>query len=118
MFDRLKSLLKRWRDTADVESLTERDLSDLGVTRDQVRRFVRMPPDVPNRVVAMGAIYGLSEGELRRNHQTWTDLLEICATCPDRGACRHVLAKAALANPRDAAFCPNRDNFASHWSAI
>ncbi|MFN4154856.1 MAG: DUF1127 domain-containing protein [Paracoccaceae bacterium] len=113
----LKTLLVRQRASAEVSALSDRDLTDLGLSRDQLRRFARMPADVPDRVIAMGAVFGLSEGALRRNHGTWSDLLDVCSSCPDRGACCLVLAKGNLANPRDAAFCPNRRSFTGFWSA-
>ncbi|WP_158569352.1 DUF1127 domain-containing protein [Pseudotabrizicola alkalilacus] len=112
-----RTLFNRQHRRAEVDALTDRDLSDLGLSRDQLRHFAQMPADVPERVVAMGAVFGLSEGALRRHHGTWSELLDVCSTCPDRGACALVLAKAQLANPRDAAFCPNRHNFSGFWSA-
>lgn len=117
MFNRLRPLLNRQRSNAEIAALSDHDLSDLGLNRDQLRRFARMPADVPDRVIAMGAVFGLSEGALRHHHDTWTDLLDLCSTCPDRGACALVLAKGLLANPRDAAFCPNRRSFTDFWSA-
>lgn len=114
---RLRTLIERWRDAKSIDALSDVDLSDLGFSREQLQRFMQMPPDVPDRVVAMGAIFGLSEGELRRDHAEWAELLETCGTCPDRASCKLVLNKGDLANPRDAAFCPNRRTFSNHWSA-
>ncbi len=116
MIERIRNLLTRWRDITDIEALSEQELDDLGLTRDQLRHFAQMPADVPDRVSAMGAIFGLSEGELRRDHAAWNELLETCGDCPDRAACRRVLEKGGLANPRDTGFCPNRHSFISHWA--
>ena len=113
----LGSLFNRPRNAAEVDALSDRDLSDLGLSRNQMRRFARMPTGVPERVIAMGAVFGLSEDALRRHHGTWSELLDVCSTCPDRAACTQVLAKAPLANPRDAGFCPNRRSFAGIGSA-
>ena len=111
MFDRIKTLLHRWHDLAEVSALSDRDLDDLGMTRDQVERFVRMPADVPDRVAAMGEIFGISAEELKRDHNTWLDLLQTCGTCHERGACAHVLERGALSRPQDCGFCPNAAAF-------
>ena len=53
MFDRIKALTHRWQDLKEIAQLSQRDLDDLGMTRDQVEAFARMPQDVPDRVRAM-----------------------------------------------------------------
>lgn len=108
MIERIKALLARWRDVAELDGLSDHDLADLGFSREQVRRFAMMPADVPGRVTAMGTIFGLTEAELRRDHGAWVDLLETCSQCGDRGPCQQMLDKAAEAQPQDAGFCPNR----------
>jgi hypothetical protein len=113
MFDRIKTLVDRWRDANEVASLTDRDLADLGMTRDQVEAFVRMPQDVPDRVTAMAAIFGLSEDQIKADHDGYTDLLYTCGQCKDRAACRQVLDRAATARPTDAPFCLNKTAFES-----
>jgi hypothetical protein len=111
MFDRIRALIVRWHELKEIEALSERDLDDLGMTRDQVRAFAAMPPDVPDRVAAMGAIFGLNPAELKANHALWLDLLETCGGCGDRGACGLVLAKGDLGRAADCSFCRNRVTF-------
>ncbi|MBL9058197.1 MAG: DUF1127 domain-containing protein [Rhodobacteraceae bacterium] len=111
MFQRIKTLLHRWHDLAEVSALSDRELDDLGMTRDQVERFVRMPADVPDRVVAMGEIFGISAEELKRDHNAWVELLETCGTCRDRGACALVLERGELSRPQDCGFCLNAAAF-------
>lgn len=111
MINRLRTLFERWRDAVTLDALTDRDLADLGFSREQVIRFAQMPADVPDRVVAMGAIFGLTEAELRRNRSAWTDLLETCDCCNNRSACRVALAKGDPSNLNAALFCPNRQAF-------
>lgn len=117
MIEAIKAVIDRWREEKAVEALTDRDLSDLGMTRDQVLHFLRMPAHTPERVLAMGKVFGLSEGTLKRDHSEWMDLVEVCAMCRDGGACALLLEKGDLANPRDAAFCPNHQSFERHWQA-
>lgn len=112
MFQRLKALLQRSHELAEIEKLTQHDLDDLGMTRDQLRAFARMPTDVPGRVQAMAAIFGLSEDDLKHNHAQWLELQQCCGHCQDRAACALVLERGELSRPRDAAFCPNAAEFA------
>lgn len=111
MFDRIKALVQRWNEVREVSALTDRDLSDLGMSRAQVEAFVRMPQDVPDRVVAMAQIFGLSEADIKANHAEWLDLLETCGSCHDRDACAVVLDRADLSHPCDCGFCLNADCF-------
>lgn len=113
MFDRIRALISRLHDVQEVNALSDRDLGDLGMTRDQVLAFVRMPRDITTRVSAMGAIFGLSETELKRDHALWVEILSICGHCGDRGACTKLLAKGEQAQPGEATFCGNRETFAN-----
>jgi hypothetical protein len=117
MFQSIRTMIDRYRETRALDALTERDLADLGMSREQVAHFIRMPADTPDRVVAMARIFGLSEGEVKRDHGEWIDLVGVCAECADRGACGVLLGKGDLANPRDATFCPNHKTFEQHWQA-
>jgi hypothetical protein len=113
MFDRIKALLHRWHEIHEVEALTDRDLADLGMSRDQVRAFAAMPADITERVTAMGRIFGVPEVELKRDHSQWVELLSVCGHCADRGACGLVLDKGDLSRPADTGFCPNAASFAA-----
>jgi hypothetical protein len=112
MFDRIRTLLHRLHEVQEVNALSDRDLGDLGMSRDQVLAFLRMPQDITQRVTAMGAIFGIPESDLRRDHGQWVDLLSTCGHCADRGACSRVLALGEMADPARAHFCGNRAVFA------
>ena len=111
MFQRIKTLLHRWHDLAEVSALSDRELDDLGMTRDQLRAFLSMPKDIGQRVTAMAAIFGVSEVELKRDHSQWLDLLTVCGHCADRAACASELAKGEAAHAADCGFCGNRESF-------
>lgn len=108
MFQRIKTLVDHWHELREVESLTDRDLDDLGMTREQVEAFVRMPNDVPDRVAAMARIFGLTDEELKANHEAYMDLLHTCSHCKARRACSVVLERAEFATPQDVGFCMNK----------
>ncbi|WP_136645117.1 DUF6455 family protein [Tabrizicola sp. YIM 78059] len=111
MFDRIRSLLHRLHQVSEAEALTDRDLEDLGMTRAQVLDFLRMPQDITERVTAMGAIFGVPETELKRNHAQWVELLTVCGHCAERGACARVLDMGDMADPAAIDFCSNRASF-------
>ena len=113
MFDRIRALLQHLHNVQEVNAMTDRDLDDLGMSRDQVLAFLRMPHDVSERVAAMGAIFGIPETVLKRDHAEWVELLTVCGHCADRAACSKVLARADFATPADAGFCGNRRTFAN-----
>lgn len=113
MFDRIRTLLHRLHDVKEVNALTDRDLDDLGISRAQVLDFLRMPQDITQRVTAMGAIFGLPEADLRRDHWQWVDLLSTCGHCGERGTCARILALGDMADPDRVTFCCNREVFAS-----
>lgn len=113
MFDRIKALMHRWQDLKEIAQLSQRDLDDLGMTRDQVEAFARMPQDVPDRVVAMAQIFGLTEAQVRADGDRYHELLHTCGQCKDRRNCSKVLERGALAKPSDAAFCMNKTSFAA-----
>ena len=58
MFDRIRSLIDRLHEVQEVNSLSDRDLDDLGMSREQVLGFLKMPRNICERVTAMGRIFG------------------------------------------------------------
>lgn len=113
MFDRIRALIDRLHEVQEVNSLSDHDLDDLGMSREQVLGFLKMPRDISERVTAMGRIFGVPEVDLKRDHSQWVDLLTVCGRCSDRAACAHVLAKGGAAQPSEATFCGNRAVFGS-----
>lgn len=111
MFDRLKTLILRWQEVREVSARTDRELDDLGMSRAQIEAFVRMPRDVPHRVLAMAAIFGLSETEVKARRAEWLELVEACGACHDRGACALVLERGEVSRPQDCGFCLNAHRF-------
>ncbi|MEO8241716.1 MAG: DUF6455 family protein [bacterium] len=117
MFERIKTLVQQWHDLKDIDAMSDSDLSDLGMTRDQVRRFARMPEDTADRVTHMAAVFGLSEADTRRDYYRYIDLLNTCGSCTHRGECAQVLARGAAAKPEDCGFCRNAKAFSDSAAA-
>ncbi|HLQ19000.1 MAG TPA: DUF6455 family protein [Tabrizicola sp.] len=112
MFERIRALIDRLHEIQEVNSLSDRDLSDLGMTREQVLAFLKMPGDITERVSAMGRIFGLSDAQLKHDHALWVELLNTCGHCSDRSACSRLLARGQDAHSSEASFCGNRGAFA------
>jgi len=113
MFDRIRALLHRLHEVNEVDSLTDRDLADLGMSRSQLREFLRMPHDISERVTAMGAIFGVPEAALRRDHGEWVELLTTCGHCTERRTCARVLSLGPEVDPASVDFCGNSEVFAT-----
>lgn len=113
MYDRIKALISRWHAVQEVNQLSDMELDDLGMTRAQVLRFVRMPHDVPDRVAAMAQIFGIPEADVKANHGRYMDLLDTCGTCGHRSACKMVLKQGDSARATDVGFCPNAPEYRS-----
>ncbi|MBL9072122.1 DUF6455 family protein [Tabrizicola sp.] len=113
MFHRIRNLIDRLHAVQEVNALSDQELDDIGMSREQVIGFLNMPRDISERVTAMGRIFGISELELKRDHLQWIDLLTVCGHCADRGACARVLAKGDAARPSEAHFCGNRASFST-----
>ncbi len=111
MFNHIKAMRQRWQVRREAAEMSDRDLEDIGLSRSQLQHLVTMPADVPQRVAAMGQIFGLDEAKLRADPPSYVWMLERCGACGDRGACGLVLDRGELSRPRDAAFCPNAADF-------
>jgi uncharacterized protein YjiS (DUF1127 family) len=115
MFERFHQMIDRWRDQSWLENLDDRDLADLGVSRDQAMHLARLPADVPGRMQAMAAIFGVDAATLQQDRPTLTEISETCATCGDTRACRRTLDRARVLDgsitAADCGFCPNAGSF-------
>lgn len=114
MFDWMRRLAKRKSDLATVAAFGKRDLSDLGVSRDQAQTLAAMPAVVPERVRAMGAVFGLSSDDLARDRVEWVQMIETCAQCPSIPQCRQFMRQDGHPSPAGAGFCPNHALFEQH----
>lgn len=115
MFERIRQIFDRWHALEELAQMSDSDLHDLGVTRDQALTLATMPRDVPQRLRTMAAIFGLTEDDLHRDHATWLEVTETCANCGARPACRRMLDREAVFEgsvlPGEVAFCPNAQTY-------
>lgn len=110
MLERLKAMVEHRREHAEIAQLSERDLDDLGLTREQLLNVVDTPEDVSRRMLQMAARHGISEEELENYRQDFAVLLGTCAHCHSVGTCGRMLADPT--EPAEAAtFCPNHKDY-------
>ena len=114
MLAELQRIFRRHRDLDAVAALTDRELADIGLSREQALHLAALPKDVPERVIAMARIFGVPEDELQRNRAEWMDMLQVCDTCQHLPACQHLLFLEEFAMPESAGFCPNKPVFDRH----
>lgn len=112
MLDRLSHILHRWTALSITGGPTDRDLSELGLSRDQADRLAHLPRTVPERMSAMAAIFGLTPADLEANRADWIEVAENCAECRHKGACKTTLAKGPAATREETGFCPNAAHYA------
>lgn len=114
MFNRIRRFMEQAREAEAVAALSERDLADLGVSREQARNLAGMSEDVPGRALAMGRVFGHDERDLTHDRVIWRELLETCQSCRALPYCTRFLAQGhddAAARHEAAGFCPNRASF-------
>jgi hypothetical protein len=115
MLDTLRRVLARWEALSVAGGPTDRDLAELGLSRDQADRLAALPPGVPARMRGIAAIFGLPPAAIEANRADWIELAEICSGCGEGRACGAALAEPDRATPTEvAAFCPN----ARHYSFL
>lgn len=112
MFDRIRALIDRWHDLRSIDTLSDRELDDLGLSRAQLAEFISIPADVPDRIARMAAVFGVPEAELQANRADYLELLGTCHHCAASAACAHALHHGDIRSPADATFCPNAKLYA------
>ncbi|MDE3079815.1 MAG: DUF1127 domain-containing protein [Paracoccaceae bacterium] len=110
MLERLKAMLDHHREHLEIAQMSERDLDDIGLTREQLLNVVDTPEEVSRRVLQMAARHGISEHELESYRQDFAILLDNCAHCHSVGKCGRMLADPTQ-TAEDATFCPNHEEY-------
>ncbi len=115
MFAKLMERMARRQRLNTAQDMTDRDLSDLGVTRAQLLNFVKMPEDVLGRMGKMANVFGADLREIQNHRDSYLDAVEACHSCDAQKICRKTLAAQGPSRPRaeDIDFCPNAALYAA-----
>ena len=106
MLERLRNLLHSLRALDEIDGLSDRELSDIGLSRAEMAELATMSAAVPARMARMAALFGLTEEDLQRHRPTFLEALEVCAHCGAARTCAHRFAEGS-ATPSSVGFCPN-----------
>lgn len=87
----MSAFLDTLRRIAVPEALSDEDLADLGLNRDDYRILVKGGPGARNRLVAMARTFGLSEADIDKHRGVALDLAEACATCGEARTCQKAI---------------------------
>jgi len=107
MFERIKAMQVQLARIKEINQMTERDLMDLDITRDQLLDLVQLPEDSPERLAHMAALLGMADADLKADHAAYIERLQTCGHCADRSACAKVLAERQAVHAAEVPFCPN-----------
>ncbi|MBO9451318.1 hypothetical protein J7426_13685 [Tropicibacter sp. R16_0] len=88
------------------EHLSERELSDLGLSRADLAMLRSGAPRARERIVAMAEQFGLTEADLSAHSELGLELAEKCGHCLQAETCRDAI-RAGVALPDTK--CPNAE---------
>lgn len=108
--DHIHALQEHRRELHELDALDDRALSELDLSRDQLRRIVTTPEAVNERMTAMARRHGIAPEVFELLHQDYAHLLDTCAHCHATGACAEYLADPGR-GPMAAGFCPNHADY-------
>ncbi len=104
--NRLRQIFQHWHEMREVNAMSDLDLADLGLTRDQLAAFVMMPPEVDERLGQMATVFGVDIAAIRQHYADYLDLLQTCESCGAVSACQKALATPGI-TAESCSFCPN-----------
>lgn len=105
MFDWIRNT-QRDRDRKEIAALDDRDLTDIGVTREALEYLVEVDPAVYGRMTRMAARHGLTSDALQADRTGLAHLTHTCDHCTSKRRCDSALG-SAMTGTADVAFCPN-----------
>lgn len=110
MLGYLKSFRSRARLSREINFLGENVLDDLGVTRTGLRKMLHTPQIVMRRLTKMAMRQRVEQPVLLRDLQKLPLLIDRCSNCQSTHACTEFLDNPS-ADPAQATFCPNLEEF-------
>lgn len=106
MMEWLKQKQEHHRQQAEIKALSESDLNDIDLSRDELLSVVAAPEAVLQRQTAMAARFGLNEGEMNKHRHDMVVAVVACTHCGSTRECGRYLAGQA-GSEAAADFCPN-----------
>lgn len=110
MLDYLKTVRDRMRSNREIDSLDDRVLMELGISRYALRKLSATSQTVMRRFTAMSSRQNVAPTALSSDMQNMSVLVERCRNCGNTRACAEFLDDSSVGSER-AAFCPNFAEF-------
>jgi hypothetical protein len=107
----VRDWLARSHRAREIESLSDRDVRELGIDRNTLRELASHPADVPERMSRMARVFGVDPAAIHRQRGRGFDMTMTCGLCRDRKACARELFGDAPSSPERCGFCPNAAAF-------
>lgn len=103
-----RTIMDDARAMREVAEMRHRDVVDLGVSRSDLQRMVRVPRVHRARMESMAMVFGVDPRDIYAERWRNVDAMLACMNCDARTACDAELSDPANAShERCAGFCPN-----------
>ncbi|HEY9037990.1 MAG TPA: DUF6455 family protein [Roseovarius sp.] len=110
MLDYFKTFRDRMWSSREIDSLDERLLEDIGISRFGLRNLSSTSKLVMRRLMAMSTRQNVDESALLGDLQNLSVVVERCKNCRKTRACAKYLAAQSV-SPDEATFCRNLAEF-------
>lgn len=105
--DRIRDWIERNRLAREVAELSSRDVTDLGLSREELNVLTRMPSRVRERMEAMARVFGADPRDIYLERWRNIDLAMACHNCAAVTECAVQLSRPTEARAENCGFCPN-----------
>lgn len=95
----------------ELRAMGDRELAELGLTRNQIALFAEQYPGASSRLGRMVARLGLRRQEAALSHLVRNDLYRTCVMCTVQRKCDHWLDATDVDTAHAPNFCPNARTF-------
>lgn len=110
MFEWIRKDQARRRDLKEIAALDDNDLTDIGLSREDLTHLAMTDPAVFARMDRMAALHGLTPDDVQADRPEFATLARTCEDCAAKGRCDDTLARHTI-RLGDTGFCPNHDAY-------
>jgi hypothetical protein len=103
----LRSFLKQRADAHALARMTDRDFSDIALSRSDVQVLTTAPPHLADRAASMAHVFNLTDAAIRHDRRVHAEILTRCANCPHGDRCDYTFAMDLPIIQADVQDCPN-----------
>ena len=107
---KLRDFLIQERSRAEIDAMSDKEVSDLGLDRADLHSFAAARPQLRMQMLRMAETFGLDEADVTRPRWRALEVVHACRTCTRPEACMGYLNGLGDGRfgPQD---CPNVDTY-------